>query len=75
MLDQIRTNISIYLNNFLFEILDEYTIDIMEKGIKRYLKELRIFEYDLRTTIFDKTNIKMDLNYDDSMITFFISRN
>jgi len=74
MLDRIQTNISIFLNHFLFEILDDYTIAIMEKGIKDYLRELKIFEYKLRTMILDKNNIRINLNYDDKMLTFFIER-
>ena len=73
-LNQIITNVSLYLNHFLFEILDEYTIDIMEKGIKSYLKELKIIDYKLKTTILDKTDVKINLQYDDHNIDFMISR-
>ena len=73
-LNQIITNVSLYLNHFLFEILDEYTIDIMEKGIKSYLKELKIIDYKLKTTILDKTDVKINLQYDDNNIDFMIIR-
>jgi len=74
MLDQIRDNIGLYVNHFLFEELDEYTIGIMENGIKSYLKELKVFEYELKTTILDKTNLKINLKYDDNYIDFYIGR-
>jgi len=74
MLDKMRTNISTFLSHFLFEILDEHTINVMENGIKSYLKQLKIYEYDLRTIILDGTNIRVNLSYDDKMLTFFISR-
>ena len=74
MLDQIRTNISFYINHFLFEILDDYTNDIMEKGIKTYLRELKIFDYKLITTKLDKSNVKIQLSYDDNITDFMVSR-
>ena len=74
MLDQIRMNVSLYINHFLFEVLDDYTIDIMETGIKTYLRELKIFDYKLRTTKLDKTNIKIQLRYDDKITDFMVSR-
>jgi hypothetical protein len=73
-LSQITTNISSFLDHFLFEILDEHTINVMENGIKSYLKELKIYEYNLTTMILDNANIRVNLNYDDKMLTFFVGR-
>jgi hypothetical protein len=73
-LSQITTNISSFLDHFLFEILDEHTINVMENGIKSYLKGLKIYEYNLTTMILDNANIRVNLNYDDKMLTFFVGR-
>ena len=74
LLNQITTNISLYVSHFLFEILDEYTISVIEKGIKNYLIELKIIDYKLKTTILDKTDVKINLQYDDKNIDFMITR-
>jgi hypothetical protein len=74
MLNQIMTNVSLYVNHFLFEILDEHTVNVMESGIKRYLKELRVFNYKLRITILDKTNVKIKLQYDDNNVDFYLGK-
>jgi hypothetical protein len=74
MLDQIMTNVSLYINHFLFECLDEHTVNVMESGIKRYLKELRVFDYKLRTIILSKTDVKINLQYDNHNIDFYLGR-
>ncbi len=74
MLKKLMNDIPQYLNHFLFEILDEYTIGIMENGIKRYLKELKVDKYDLKTIILDKTNLRINLQYDNNNIDFILTR-
>ena len=72
--EELTKGISKFLEYFLFEILDSTTIECIEHQLGQCMKILEVDDYSVKSTILDKTSLKINLIFDDNNIDFLLAR-
>ena len=75
-LDELTKGISKFLGYFIFERLDSTTMECIEQQIGNCLESknvgLEFSDYNIRSTILDKTTLKVNVQFDDNNLDFYL---
>ena len=73
-IEELTKGISKFLEYFLFELADQETLDYLEGQLKNILESeyVQLFDYKLRSMILDKTTLRVNLQFDNNNIDFYL---